>query len=116
MKSPVSGCRMHVTVVIASGYKRTGLMCYHRHAASFWRWQNKRRLLLTRLLKHGHGLMRCTQRTMGRLSGIYALRKGHASMRIVGEWQLCDDGVTRPTVHAKVLGRNGEAVASSNDD
>jgi hypothetical protein len=33
----VSGCRMHVIGVIARGYKRTGLMCYHRWAASFWR-------------------------------------------------------------------------------
>ena len=65
----------------------------HRHAASLWRWQDKKRSLPTRLLRHGHGLMRCTQRTMERWSGIYALRKGHASMRIVGEWQLCDDGV-----------------------
>src|SRR2546427_5043260 len=73
MKSPVSGCRMHVIVVTTRGYRRTGLMCYHRRVASFWRWQNKRRSLLTRLLRHGHGLMRYTQRTMGRLSGIYAL-------------------------------------------
>ena len=32
-------------------------------------------------------------------------------MRIVGEWQLCDDGVTRPTIRAKVLGRNGGLIA-----
>jgi aspartyl protease len=32
-------------------------------------------------------------------------------MRIVGEWQLCDDGVTRPTVRAKVLGRNSILIA-----
>ena len=32
-------------------------------------------------------------------------------MRIVGEWQLRDDGVTRPTVRAKVLGRNGILIA-----
>ena len=32
-------------------------------------------------------------------------------MRIVGEWQLCDDGVMRPTVRVKVLGRNGISVA-----
>ena len=32
-------------------------------------------------------------------------------MRIVGEWQLCDDGVMRPTVRVKVLGRNGILVA-----
>ena len=35
------------------------------------------------------------------------LRKGHASMRIVGEWQLCDDGVARPIVRVKVLGKSG---------
>ena len=28
-------------------------------------------------------------------------------MRIVGEWHLCDDGVTRPIVRAKVLGKSG---------
>ena len=32
-------------------------------------------------------------------------------MLIVGEWQLCDDGVTRPTVRAKVLGSDGNLVA-----
>lgn len=32
-------------------------------------------------------------------------------MRIVGEWQLCDDGVTRPTVRAKVLGNSGVPIA-----
>jgi hypothetical protein len=32
-------------------------------------------------------------------------------MRIVGEWQLCDDGVTRPTVRAKVLGNSGLLIA-----
>jgi hypothetical protein len=32
-------------------------------------------------------------------------------MLIVGEWQLCDDGVTRPTVRAKVLGSDGNLAA-----
>jgi hypothetical protein len=28
-------------------------------------------------------------------------------MRIAGEWRLCDDGVTRPTVQAKVQAADG---------
>lgn len=28
-------------------------------------------------------------------------------MRIVGEWLRCDDGLTRPVVHARVPGRDG---------
>lgn len=32
-------------------------------------------------------------------------------MLIIGEWQLCDDGITRPTVRAKVLGSDGSLVA-----
>jgi len=28
-------------------------------------------------------------------------------MRIVGEWRLCDDGITRPTVKAKVQAADG---------
>jgi hypothetical protein len=32
-------------------------------------------------------------------------------MLIVGEWQLFDDGVTRPTVRAKVLDSDGNLVA-----
>ena len=32
-------------------------------------------------------------------------------MRIVGEWHLFDDGVTRPLVQAQVLGKGGIAFA-----
>lgn len=32
-------------------------------------------------------------------------------MLITGEWQLCDDGVTRPVVRAKVFGADGSPVA-----
>jgi hypothetical protein len=32
-------------------------------------------------------------------------------MRIVGEWQRCDDGITRPTVRAKVYGKSGSLIA-----
>lgn len=32
-------------------------------------------------------------------------------MLIIGEWQLCDDGMTRLTVRAKVLGSDGSLVA-----
>ena len=28
-------------------------------------------------------------------------------MRIVGEWQVCDDGITRPTIQANVLSADG---------
>jgi hypothetical protein len=30
-------------------------------------------------------------------------------MRIVGEWLLCDDGFTRPVVHALALGGDGQS-------
>jgi hypothetical protein len=29
-------------------------------------------------------------------------------MRVVGEWLLCDDGVTRPVIRAKVAGADGQ--------
>ena len=32
-------------------------------------------------------------------------------MRIPGEWQLCDDGLTRPLVRAAVYGGDGRPVA-----
>ena len=32
---------------------------------------------------------------------------GRDSMRIVGEWLLCDDEVTRPAIRAQVLGADG---------
>ena len=32
-------------------------------------------------------------------------------MLITGEWQVCDDGVTRPLVRAKVFGSDGDPVA-----
>ena len=32
-------------------------------------------------------------------------------MLIAGSWQLCDDGVTRPIVHANVLGAHGRPHA-----
>ena len=37
-------------------------------------------------------------------------REGHASMLIAGEWQVGDDGVTRPIVRAHVLGADGHPV------
>jgi len=33
--------------------------------------------------------------------------KGHAFLLIAGEWHICDDGVARPAVQAKVQGADG---------
>src|SRR2546421_253946 len=109
MKSPVSGRRIHVIGVTASGYKRTGLMCYHRRAASFWQWQNKRHSLRTHLLRHGPGLMRCTQSGIGGASAFVCVttvvefvRDDGGPARVQGEFA----GFPDPTAtDLSVLGR-----------
>jgi hypothetical protein len=76
-------------------------------AASFSRWQDKRRLWRLRLRKPGPGSIPRTQRMTARWSSASVLRQGHVSMRVTGEWLLCDDGVVRPIMRAKVLGNTG---------
>jgi hypothetical protein len=38
---------------------------------------------------------------------MFSLTRGHEYMRIVGEWLMRDDGVTRPVVRAKVAAADG---------
>ncbi len=38
---------------------------------------------------------------------MYPRASGPGFMKIVGEWHLCDDGITRPTVRVQVAGSVG---------
>jgi hypothetical protein len=40
-------------------------------------------------------------------------KEDHVSMLIAGEWQMRDDGVTRPIVRVKVFGADGRPVADN---
>jgi hypothetical protein len=96
--------KTNVIVATATSCKRTGLMCYHRRAASFSRSQDKSYASPIPLRQRGHGLQRRIQRMMELLCSTYVPRQGHASMLVSGEWRLRDDGVRRPIVRARVGG------------
>src|SRR5205823_1307604 len=100
------------TGATATGCKPTGLMCYRKRVASFWRWRDRSRSSPIRRRRHGHGPQRHIQRITARLSSTYVLKRGRASMLIRGEWKMRDDGATRPVVRAKVLRNDGNLVAA----
>src|SRR5262245_48740086 len=56
--------------------------------------------------------MRRIQRIMERPFATYVPIQAHVYMLIVGEWQLFDDGATRPTVRAKALNSDGNLVTA----
>ena len=35
------------------------------------------------------------------------LDRGRGFMKVVGEWRVCEDGVTRPALRAKILAHDG---------
>ena len=90
--------RMNVTAAIVRGCRRTGGMSYRRPVASLSLLRDKKRSSQRRRRKRGPGSRRHTQRIMAPSSAMSGPREGHASLLIVGEWQVGDDGVTRPIV------------------
>ena len=86
-----------------------GMSC-RRPAASLSPSQDKKRSSLRRRQRRGPGPRRHTGRIMAPSSAMSGRREGHASMLIAGEWQVGDDGVTRPIVRAQVFGADGRPV------
>ena len=54
--------------------------------------------------------MSTTLRTAVRLSGTYLALGDLASMRIVGTWRTCDDGVARPVLQGVLFGARGQPL------
>src|SRR5213079_1797188 len=85
----------------------TGPTCCREPMASSWPWRARKRFWLTPRKKPGP-LPGLPIRTMTvRSAAMSGRQEGRGSLRIAGEWQLGEDGVTRPTVAGNVLGADG---------
>src|SRR5262245_38271163 len=75
--------------------------------ASSWPWRGRKRFWLTPRRKPGPWPRRPIRTMRVRSAAMSGRQEGRGPMRIVGEWQLGEDRVTRPTVAGEVLGADG---------
>ena len=90
------------------GCKQTGLFYYRKPAEISGRGRAGGLHSPTQQVSSvEYGPSGSSKRTMGPSASTSFRKGGCGSMRIDGEWRVCDDGITRPAIQAKVQAANG---------
>src|SRR5262245_50716998 len=76
-------------------------------AGGLWPWPVKRRLLATRRRRPGVWHAPRLQMTMAGSPNMSRRKGARGFMVLTGLWLVCDDGITRPVIRAKILGGDG---------